>query len=232
MGRQWSSGTSRPGWNREGSGQFRPQRLKRKPTVSRPARSRYATSGRVSGLGIPPEKCSRPPNTRCLSIVGAPLLNRRRTAGSLAWPGLLLAPRRGLAAGTANRFLLRPGDELFDAAALPWPGLHRAVRAAAVSTLAQPARASSLAATFSVARPQRTVGGPEEQADRAGIASAITCQGPSPAVLADMFGIYASAPSGRSSASAACSSLTGLSVPFWEVREPFREVRPIAPAGR
>jgi hypothetical protein len=23
-----------------------------------------------------------------------------------------------------------------------------------------------------------------------------------------------------------------LSVPFWEVREPFREVRPIAPAGR
>src|ERR1700730_9650368 len=41
-------------------GQFRPQRLKRKPTVSRPARSRYATSGRVSGVGIPPEKCSRP----------------------------------------------------------------------------------------------------------------------------------------------------------------------------
>jgi hypothetical protein len=31
---------------------------------------------------------------------------------------------------------------------------------------------------------------------------------------------------------AARSSLTGLSVPFWEVREPFREVRPIAPAGR
>jgi hypothetical protein len=32
-------------------------------------------------------------------------------------------------------------------------------------------------------------------------------------------------------AHAACSSLTGLSVPFGEVREPFREVRPIAPAA-
>jgi hypothetical protein len=31
---------------------------------------------------------------------------------------------------------------------------------------------------------------------------------------------------------AACSSLAGLSLPFWEVRESFREVRPIAPAGR
>jgi hypothetical protein len=31
---------------------------------------------------------------------------------------------------------------------------------------------------------------------------------------------------------AACSSLTGLSLPFGEVREPFREVRPIARAGR
>ena len=41
-------------------GQFRPQQLKRKPTVSRPARSRYATSGRVSAVGVPPEKCSRP----------------------------------------------------------------------------------------------------------------------------------------------------------------------------
>jgi hypothetical protein len=37
-------------------GQFRPEQLKRRPTVSRPARSRYATSGRVSGVGIPPEK--------------------------------------------------------------------------------------------------------------------------------------------------------------------------------
>lgn len=44
--------------------------------------------------------------------------------------------------------------------------------------------------------------------------------------------IYAPALSGRMSASAARSSLTGLSVQFWEVREPFREVRPIAPAGR
>ena len=31
---------------------------------------------------------------------------------------------------------------------------------------------------------------------------------------------------------AACSSLTGLSLPFREVEEAFREVRPIAPTGR
>ena len=36
----------------------------------------------------------------------------------------------------------------------------------------------------------------------------------------------------ESAASAVCSSLTGLSLPFREVKEPFREVRPIAPADR
>ena len=43
---------------------------------------------------------------------------------------------------------------------------------------------------------------------------------------------HARAPSLEMHASAACSSLTGLSWPFGEVKEPFREVRPIAPAGR
>src|SRR5579872_5176577 len=35
-------------------GQFRPQQLKRRPTVSRPARSRYATSGRGPSLAYHP----------------------------------------------------------------------------------------------------------------------------------------------------------------------------------
>jgi hypothetical protein len=37
--------------------------------------------------------------------------------------------------------------------------------------------------------------------------------------------------SDRTYSSAARGSLTGLSVPFLEVMEPFREVRPNAPAG-
>lgn len=44
--------------------------VKRKPTISRPARSRYATSGQVSGVAYHPRKCSRPPILSALLRVG------------------------------------------------------------------------------------------------------------------------------------------------------------------
>src|SRR4249920_2973385 len=43
MGRQWSSGTSRPGWNRE-AGPVPALAAQWKPTVNRPPRSRYAST--------------------------------------------------------------------------------------------------------------------------------------------------------------------------------------------
>src|SRR6266702_3395419 len=47
MGRQWSSGTSRPGWNRE-AGPVPVPAVQRKPNVSRLATSRYAGKERVA----------------------------------------------------------------------------------------------------------------------------------------------------------------------------------------
>src|SRR6266487_898293 len=47
MGRQWSSGTSRPGWNRE-AGPVPVPAVQRKPNVSHLATSRYAGKERVA----------------------------------------------------------------------------------------------------------------------------------------------------------------------------------------
>jgi hypothetical protein len=61
--RQWSSGTSRPGWNRK-AGPVPAPAVKRKPTVGRPARSRHATKKRAAGRAKPPKKCSGSPIPR------------------------------------------------------------------------------------------------------------------------------------------------------------------------
>jgi hypothetical protein len=52
MGRQWSSGTFRPGWNRK-TGPVPVPAVKRKPNVNRLVRSRYATNERAPKPGSP-----------------------------------------------------------------------------------------------------------------------------------------------------------------------------------
>lgn len=61
MARQWSLGTSPAGLGPE-PGQPRVPAIERKPTVSRPAPSRYATNKRAPEHVKPSAKCSRPPN--------------------------------------------------------------------------------------------------------------------------------------------------------------------------
>jgi len=49
MGRQWSSGTSRPGWNPEALGQLRVPAIERNLNVSRISQSQHVTARPASG---------------------------------------------------------------------------------------------------------------------------------------------------------------------------------------
>jgi hypothetical protein len=62
-GRQWSSGTSRPGWNRE-AGPVPAPAIQRKPNVNRLATSRYVGNERAARPNGPREKYSIPPTLR------------------------------------------------------------------------------------------------------------------------------------------------------------------------
>ena len=67
MGRQWSSGTSRPGWDRAGPAARLPA-VKRKLNVSRPAGSRYATNEQVPRMAAP-EKMLHTDSARVLRAI-------------------------------------------------------------------------------------------------------------------------------------------------------------------
>jgi hypothetical protein len=67
-GRGGTSGTSRPGWNREG-GPVPVPAVKRKPTVSHLTSSRHATDERPPEHGRRPGKYAMPLPTRCSSPV-------------------------------------------------------------------------------------------------------------------------------------------------------------------
>src|SRR5690348_10984371 len=97
MGWQWSSGTSRPGWNRE-AGPVPVPAVKRKPNVSCLVRSRYATNARVPEPGRPGEKMLQADYERPRADTGKRVTARRTSThgGSLCqesmvgWPVDLL----------------------------------------------------------------------------------------------------------------------------------------------
>ena len=92
MGRQWSSGTSPAGLGPE-LGQPRVPAIERKPTVSRPAPSRYAANKRAPEHVKPSAKCSRPPTLCSLAIHEASSPARGRSTGYARPPGMAIGGR-------------------------------------------------------------------------------------------------------------------------------------------
>src|SRR6516164_1518716 len=81
----WGGSGHRAPPGRAGTGQAGPlpvPAVKRKPTVSRRAQSRYATNEQVPEQVMPTEKCSRPPNTGAWKSVSAALSVARISPGS------------------------------------------------------------------------------------------------------------------------------------------------------
>lgn len=89
MGQQWSSGISRPGWNRKAE-PVPVLAAKRKPNVNRRVRSRYATNERAAEPG-------KSPGAPVAHGEGAPSAGAIDTAGALCSSLCRPAPAQGAA---------------------------------------------------------------------------------------------------------------------------------------
>ena len=203
---------------------------------------------------------ARPPRSPAPSPTGSPSAHRPGE-GSLSWPSLLLLPgrvsraRRGRGAQPRRgRFTVAPCPTRRDTSErLSTHGWQNAQLCTAAAAAARVPKPSISAGPRVIERAWRA--GPRLVWSSARLATHIFMQrrragerplvtpyarrAESPCPACHVCGVSAETlcdcfhkPLPRKRPHAACSSLTGLSLPFREVKEAFREVRPIAPAER